>query len=163
MRESRAQHTTSRWTIRRARTLAYVALFVGSSWAAACGSDGGTSPVTPPAATPLGNYTITTANGNVLPVALAADGNYKWEVTAGTIALTADGKYSSTMTFRQTIPGNIEMFMDSTGGTWVQSGAAITLTNPQDGSTGTMTWAGSQLTFPDVDGKVTTTYVYTKK
>ena len=55
------------------------------------------------------------------------------------------------------------MFMDSTGGTWVQSGAAITLTNPQDGSTGTMTWAGTQLTFPDVDGKVTTTYVYTKK
>ena len=160
MREARAQHTTSRWTIRRARTLAQVAGFIGLVASAACGGDGPTQPSGP---TPSGNYSITTVNGHALPVAVAQDASYMYEVTNGTLALTTDGKFSIVTTYRQTIPGNVSMFVDSTGGTWTQSGTTITLTNTADGTTDTGTWATTQLRSSRRSTKVTTTSVYTKK
>jgi hypothetical protein len=161
MKESESRHITPRWTIGRARTLARVSILASLAWAAACGSDSGTGPNTP--ATPVGSYSITTVNGKSLPVALFAEVGYTYEVTTGTLALTVDGKYSVVTTFRQTIPGNVSTFVDSTGGTWVLAGTSINLTNGQDGSTDQATWANSQLTFAETDGKVTTTYVYAKK
>lgn len=132
--------------------------------AAACSSSDVASPTTPPpAATPNGNYSITTVNGQGLPVALAHDSNYTYEVTNGTLSLTSDGKFSVVTTYRQTIPGNVSMFVDSTGGTWAQSGATVTLTNSSDGTTDTAAWAGLQMTFVETVNKVTTTSIYTKK
>jgi hypothetical protein len=102
-------------------------------------------------------------NGKGLPVAIFSDTNYTYEVTSGSLALTTDGKFSIVTTFRQTIPGNISTFVDSTGGTWVLTGTSVTLTNGSDGSTDTATWANGQLTFTETDGKNTDTYVYARK
>lgn len=123
----------------------------------ACGSDSPAGPVVP--TSPIGSYTITTVNGKAPPVALFADGSYTYEITNGTLALKSDGKYSVVTTFRQTLPGSIETFVDSTGGTWVQTGATIQMTNDQ-GSPDSGTWDKGILTFVEVDAKTTTTYVY---
>lgn len=133
-------------------------------FAAACGSDSGsTGPGNPPpAATPVGNYTISTVNGKALPVAIFSGTNYKYEVTVGTYALTTDGKYSVVTTFRQTVADNVSVFVDSTGGTWTLTGTAIQFTNGQDGSKDNATWDKDQLTFAETDGKVTNTFVYKK-
>ena len=128
---------------------------------AACGSDSTTSPPQP--TSPVGSYTMSTANGKNLPVALYADGNYTYEVTLGTIGLTSDGKYTLITTYRQTIPGNVETFVDSSGGSWTLTGTAISLTDAADGSTGSLTWASNTLSFAVVDGKTTNTFVYTRK
>jgi hypothetical protein len=128
---------------------------------AACGSDGTTTPGG--SNSPVGTYSISTVNGKNLPVALYAEGSYSYEVTNGTIGLTSDGKYSMINTYRQTIPGDVEIFVDTTGGTWSLSGTTITMTDGLDGSTVSLTWATNQLMFAIVDGKVTNTYVYVKK
>lgn len=158
------QHVASK-TIGRARTL--VIGFGLTMLIAACGSDssGGPGGTTGPSnTTPVGSYTITTVNGKALPVAVFNEPSYKYEVTAGSIALTSDGKYTVITNFRQTIPGNVSMFIDSTFGTWSQTGPQINLVNAQDTTAKDQaTWAGLQLTFALSDGKATTTYVYTKK
>jgi hypothetical protein len=129
----------------------------------ACGSDSSSPTTPPPPVTPIGNYNMTTANGKSLPVAIYADGGYTYEVTTGTISLGSDHRYSLITTYRQTIPGNVETFVDSSGGTWNQSASTISLTDGSDGSTGSLTWATTTLSFAVVDGKVTNTYLYTKK
>jgi hypothetical protein len=161
MKESKQWYSRSHWTNGRLRSLAYVATFAALTAAAACGGDSPSAPATPK--TPDGSYAITTVNGKSLPVAIYADTNFTWEVTGGSLALLTDGRFSVVRTYRQTIPGSVETFMDSTAGTWVLSGTSITFTYPDDGSTGTATWAGNQLTSTEVDGKTTTTYVYAKK
>ena len=155
------RHTLSRLTIDRARRSGFVLAFASFAALAACGSDSSTGPSGPAVpTTPVGSYTITTINGKGLPVALFAEASYTYEVTNGTLALTSGGKYSVVTTFRQTLPGSVSTFVDSTGGTWVQTGTNIQLTNGQDGSLDTATWDKGILTFVEVDGKVTTTYVY---
>ena len=155
------RHTLSRLTIDRARRSGLVLAFASLAVLAACGSDSSTGPSGPAVpTTPVGSYTITTINGKGLPVALFAEASYTYEVTNGTLALTSGGKYSVVTTFRQTLPGSVSTFVDSTGGTWVQTGTNIQLTNGQDGSLDTATWDKGILTFVEVDGKVTTTYVY---
>ena len=106
---------------------------------------------------------MTTVNGKALPVAIFADTNYTYEVMSGTLVLTTDGKFTVVSKFRQTIPGNVSLFVDSTGGTWALSGTTITFTNVDDKSTNTATWANTQLTFVDNDGKTTMTVVYARK
>jgi hypothetical protein len=131
---------------------------------AACGSDS-TSPVTPtPPATPNGNYAMATVNGQPLPFATAHDSLYTYEVTNGSLSLANDGTFSVITTWRQTIPGNVEIFVDSNGGNWTKSGSTITLNYSFAQPADTATWAGSQLTFVVTNtSKVTTTTVYMKK
>jgi hypothetical protein len=138
---------------------------IGAAMAiAACGSGGDSSTAPPPLpTTPVGSYAISTVNGKGLPVAVASDtsGLYKLEITSGTMALTADGKYSVVTSSRQTIPGNVSLFVDSTGGTWVLSGANVLFTNSQDGTNDTAAWSNAgQLTFAEVNGTTITTFVY---
>ena len=150
----------------RAPALARITLCATLVWIAACGSDKTTSPGgggNPGPNSPVGNYAISTVNGKNLPVALYASGTYTYEVTTGTIGLTSDSKYSLITTYRQTIPNDVEIFVDTTAGTWALSGTTISLTDGQDGSTGQITWAANQLMFAIVDGQVTNTFVYTKK
>jgi hypothetical protein len=166
MKETHTTYATSRWTIGRARTLGRFALCASVAWIAACGSDsttqpGGTSP--PPPTSPVGTYNISTVNGKSLPVAIFSEVNYTYEVTTGSIGLTSDGKYSLVTTYRQTIPGNVETFVDSSGGTWTLAGTTVSLKDGADGSTGSLTWASTTLSFAIIDGQVTNTFVYTKK
>lgn len=150
------------------RKLAFVIAATTVLAAAACGGDSSTGPSGPsnPASTPTGAYAITTINTKALPVAIFSDtggGGYKWEVMSGTFTLTSDGKYSSVMTSRQTLSGKIDLFVDSTGGTWVLGGTTITFTNGQDGSVDHADWASAKLTFVETEGTASNTYVYTKK
>src|SRR5215217_7235934 len=115
------RHSLSCLTIERARrsmaltALAFVALV------AACGGDSSTEPGGSSSA--VGAYSMTTVNGKPLPASLFADGAFSYEVTAGKLTLTNDGKYLAVTTFRQTLPGSVETFVDSIGGTWVQTAA----------------------------------------
>ncbi len=165
-------HPTSCWTTQGAVTLGIrrVALLGMVVLGVACGSDTSTPPTSPTTpttpttpATAAGSYSISTVNGGALPVALAVDtsGLYKYEITGGTIALTSDGKYSVVTNYRQTIPGSVELFVDSTGGAWTQTGTAISFTNAQDGSTDNAVWSNTGLlTFNESSGTTTTTFVY---
>jgi hypothetical protein len=80
---------------------------------------------------------------------------------SSTIVLSADGKFSLKGTYRQTIAGKQDTFVDSTGGTWVLSGTTVNFVNGQDGSTDKADWASSgSLTFVENEGTATNTYVY---
>jgi len=144
-----------------------IALVLGATIAiAACGGDssGSTAPPTP--ATPPGAYNISTINAKALPFALASDtggGGYKLEVVSGTVTLTADGKYSSVVTTRQTLASKVDLFVDSTGGTWVLSGTTIAFTNGQDASIDHADWVSGKLTFVETNFTSQNTYVYTKQ
>ena len=154
------RHSLSCLTIERARrsraliTLAFVATV------AACGGDSSTEPGG--SSSPVGAYSITTVNGKTLPASLFADGAYNYEVTAGKLTLTNDGKYLAITNTRQTLPGNVENFVDTVGGTWLLSGTTVSMTNPSDGSTGTAAWSNGTLTISVIDGGITTTTVYKK-
>jgi len=163
MRESREahrwEHATSRWTIARARrSLAGLAIAVAAI--TACSGDSPTGPGG--SSSPVGNYTLSTMNGKSLPFTWFSDTNYKYEVTAGSLALTGDGKFSVVTTYRQTVASNIETFVDSSGGTWTQSGGNLTFV-AQDSTTNSAAWANNRLTITQVDGNVTTTVVYALK
>jgi hypothetical protein len=152
------RHSLSCLTIQRARrsTAAVGLLLLGTL--AACGGDGTTEPGRP--TTPVGAYAISTVNGKALPVSLFADGGFNYEVMSGKLTLTNDGKYSAVTTFRQTLPGNVETFVDSVGGTWVLAGTTVSMTNPSDGSSGSAAWGNGTLTISATDAGVTTTFVY---
>ena len=143
MRDSRARHPVRGWTIGRARKLAALAAVVG---VVACGDSTGPNGQKSPA----GNYTIATVNGKAVPAPIFSDtGGYMLEITSGRLSLTGDGKYSSVVAFRQTLPGNVSSYTDSTGGTWVQTGGTVQFTETSTGMTGSATWAGGQITFVD--------------
>jgi hypothetical protein len=154
--DRRSKSTTSnvRGSLARACFVACAALL------AACGGDS-TGPNAPSG--PAGAYAIATINAKALPVAIFADTGFTYEVTAGTLTLTGDSKYSVMTTFRQTVPGNVSTFVDSTGGTWSLSGTTITFVNGEDASTDKAEWVSGKLTFTVIDGKATNTYVYLKK
>lgn len=158
MRDSRARHSVRDWTIGRVRTLAALAVVVG---VVACGDATGPNSQK----TPEGNYTIATVNGKAVPAPIFSDtGGYMLEITSGRLSLTGDGKYSSVIGFRQTLPGNVSSYTDSTGGTWVRSGATVQFTETSTGMTGSATWASAQLTFVDsTSGPSTISLVYALK
>jgi hypothetical protein len=136
---------------------------------AACGGDSG--PTNPggggqTSSTPTGSYDISTVNAKALPFTVFSDtGGYKWEVTAGSFGLTADGKYTAKWTFRQTIGGRVDTFIDSTFGTWALSGTTVNFTNAQDANANDKAeWSNTgKLTFTEIEGTATNTYVYLKK
>jgi hypothetical protein len=160
MKETNHGQLLSRWTTERTRSLALVVGFAIVATIAACGGDSPSGPATPK--TPDGSYNISTINGKTLPVAIFSDTNFMYEVTSGSLSLTTDGKFSVVTKFRQTIPGNVSVFVDSTGGKWLLSGAKVMFTNAQDASVDSATFANGQLTFTEVDTKATTTFVYTR-
>lgn len=128
---------------------------------AACGSDSPTGGKGTVQTSPVGTYTIATINAKAPPVAVISDSGFMWEVTSGSMSLTGDGNYTAVETFRQTVPGNVSVFVDSTRGTWTFSGTTVTFNNTLDQSTFQATWANTgTLTLQELDGKNTNTFVY---
>jgi hypothetical protein len=129
--------------------------------AAACG---GESPAGPGSSdsSPAGTYTISTVNAKPLPFTMFSDTNYLYEVTSGSFSLTTDGRYTRAMSFRQTIPGDVSLFVDSTGGSWVLNGATVTFTDGVDATVDSAAYSGGKLTFTESNGVVSSVYVYTR-
>ena len=152
------RHSLSCLTIQMARRSTAAFGLVVLATLAACGGESATGPNS--STTPVGAYTMTTLNGKALPASLYADGTYNFEVTAGKLTLTNDGKFLAITTTRQTVPGNVETFVDTVGGTWVLTGTTVALTDLSDGSTVNSAWANGTLTMSETDGGVTTTIVY---
>src|SRR4051812_44890150 len=151
MKETGIQHAASRRTIDRLRTLAgRLSLAAAVTTFAACGGDGGPSTPSGPTtyANPVGAYEVSTINAKSLPVAIFSGDSYSYEVLSSALSLTADGKFSVKETYRQTIAGKVDLFNDSTGGTWVLSGTTVNFVNGQDGSANRADWSNSgSLTF----------------
>lgn len=158
MRDSRRHAIDHHLTIRRGRALAAFAVIVAI---VAC-SDASAPTVQK---SPEGNYAIATVNGKPLPAALFSDtGGYTLEITSGSLSLTSDGKYSSVMGFRQTLPGAVSTYSDSTGGTWVRNGGNVQFTETSTGLMLTAAWADSRITVTDTNsGPSPITLVYDLK
>ena len=143
MRDSRARAATRHWTIGRGRALVAFAAAVAI---VACSDASGPSVQKNPA----GNYTIASVNGKAVPAPLFSDtGGYTLEITSGSLALTGDGKYSSVMGFRQTLPGNVSSYTDSTGGTWVRNGGNVQFTETSTGMVLSAVWTNGKITVID--------------
>jgi len=107
-----------------------------------------TGPVTQKS--PTGSYTISSINASPLPVAIFSDtGGFKLEVTSGTITLTSGGTYSIVTNYRETLPGVLDTYTDSTGGTWAMTSGTSTVvfTNSADTTQDQATWTNGTLTF----------------
>jgi hypothetical protein len=166
MKEVRRRSVISGWTTGLARRSRLAAISAALAVLAACGSaDSPSGPGTPTVPTsPIGSYTIQTVNGKALPVVIAGDGQFTWEVTAGSVVLGADGKYQFVKNYRQTVPGNVSMFVDSSAaGMWVQTGPTIQFTDAFDGSIDSATWDKGIMTFAEPGSPAPTTYVYALK
>lgn len=131
------------WTIGRWRALAAFAAIVGI---VACSDSSGPNVQK----SPEGNYTIATVNGKAVPAPLFSDtGGYTLEITSGSLSLTSDGKYSSVMGFRQTLPGSVSTYSDSTGGTWVRNGGNVQFTETSTGFVASAVWTNGHITVTD--------------
>jgi hypothetical protein len=137
-------HLLSRWTIGLARRSPFVAGVALVALLTACGSDSTTGPSSS-SSSPVGFYTISTVNGKAVPTSIAADGSFSFDVTGGSISLTTDGKFSAITNARQTLPGSVSNFVDTSAGTWTQSGATLQMTF-ENGTTAPATWDKTSLT-----------------
>ncbi len=160
MSETNAYERITRRTTQRSRAFVVASAAAFGATLAACGGDslpGGPQTYKDP----VGSYDVATVNAQATPYKIFAADNYSYEVMSSTIVLTADGKFSLKETFRQTIAGKQDTFVDSTGGTWVLSGTTVSFVNGQDGSADKADWASSgSLTFVENEGTATNTYVY---
>ena len=150
---------------RRARTVTAVTFVVAFAALQACGSDGLTGPNGEKLPKNfLGSYDASKINDKLLPVAIFSEPDYTYERMSASITIALDGSYSAKMTSRQTVAGKVDTFVDSTGGTWALNGTQITFTDGADASVDHAEWSGTgTLTFAEVEGTATNTYVYTKK
>jgi hypothetical protein len=150
MSTGRFAHDARNASLGRGRGLIALCAITASVLLAACGSD--SSGTTGPGGqkTPDGSYSISTINNGGLPAAIFSDtGGFKLEVMSGTITLTTSGQYSIVTNFRETLPGVLDTYTDSTGGTWTMASGSTTVqfTDGSDGSKDQATWSNGQLTF----------------
>ena len=154
-------HLLSRWTIGQARSSKLLACCIAATLIA-CGSDSTTGPSSSNSSSPAGTYTMSTVNGKAVPTSLFADGSFTYDITGGTMKLTTDGKFSAVTNYRQSLPGSVENFVDSIGGTWTQSGSSLQM-SVSDGTSATATFDKSTLTLSSSDQGITLTVVYGNK
>ena len=135
----------------RRRTLTHRAVRLASgvalAAALACGGGDATGP-----APIVGTYTLQSIGGNPLPVALVNNASEKDEVTSATITMRSGGTFSFAVTVRQTAAGvQVQTTTSKTDGTWIQSGANVTMSTTATGST-FATLSGNTLMVPGEDG-----------
>ena len=129
------------------------------AFVAACGgSDAGPSGPAQPT-TPIAAYSLTLVDAKALPVLMFSDTGYTVEVTSGTLALTADLKFTGAVTSRETVDGNISFYSDQMSGSWSRASGSTSITlNPLGGAAQQAVWAGTKLTVTQSDG----VYQYTR-
>lgn len=141
-----------------------IAAPVAAAIIGACKGDSATGASVPK--TPVGNYSMSTVNTKNVPAAIYSDTGYMLEITAGTLAITVDGKWVAKTTTRETVAGHASTYLDSTFGTWVQgTGGATTavLTVTDDNSKVNASWDAAGISVVQVDGTLTWTFVYRRQ
>ena len=132
--ESGQRPRTHHW-LRRAISLGAGTLLAASL---ACGGDS-----TGPEAIE-GTYALQTMAGRSLPVIVLEDETGKYEITAGSVTLTAPNAFTLSLTFRQTTGGQANTLTTTVDGTWTRSGGSVTLTT-SDGDSIVGTLSGQTL------------------
>ena len=124
------------------RRLALLALGALTFFGTGCGDD---DPSGPGGVT--GTWTLRSVNGQNVPATVYEGSDLgfqlKVEVLSGRLTLSQNGTFQDVTTVRQTIgtgPSSTDDF--TTSGTWVQSGSTITLTDPGEDETYTLTVQG---------------------
>jgi hypothetical protein len=107
---------------------------------AACGGDS-----TGPGDTNIvGSYTLQTVNGNPVPWRAIVIGNDWFEIRGGSGSINADGTYSLTFHWRESVAGLPDEGSESSVGTYTRNGNAITFRDAS-GSTASGTITGRQI------------------
>lgn len=147
----------------RAATVCAVLAVTGM---AGCSKGEGTTgvTVTPPPATPVGTYTLSSVDSKSLPYMMYSDTGYTLELSSGTLSITTGGRWTSKVVSKETVAGNVSTYSDSTFGTWALGTAVTTavFTNAESGATSAVTWTAKDVTVNDVDGAVTHKVLYKK-
>jgi hypothetical protein len=131
--------------ITRSRPRRAILALAGLALLAAC-ADGPAAPAAPePPPSPVGNYTLATFDGNPVPYTMYADGSYLLQVSGGTLAVLADGRFVARGDLRETVLANVSTYRDSTRGTWVQGPDGTVVLTDEDGATSTATHSRTAL------------------
>lgn len=125
-------------------------LALGAVLLLACGGSDSTGPD----GSIVGSYTLQTVNGNNLPWRFLVFGNDWAEITGGSGNINNGGTYSLTFNYRVMESGQTTTFSETSIGTYVQNGNAVTFTDQSDGSSASGTVTGSQISVTDEDGFV---------
>jgi hypothetical protein len=118
-------------------------LALGLVFVLGCGSD---SPIEPTAKL-AGTWNLTTVNGAALPFTLPASGPaLTVEIVGDRLVAYDDKTWIGTTTYRRIDSGGITTVTQVPSGTWVQTGASVTL-NYSGGAIARATIAGDVITF----------------
>lgn len=110
-----------------------------------------------------GTYTLTSVANMPVPVVLFQDSTETDELTAGSISLTSDKRWSGVLTLRVTTSSGVKSQDANDGGTYTVSGTALMLTLDSDGSQLSGTVGGGTLTLLEDDGQGGTVALVFKK
>lgn len=135
-----------------------LALLLAATIAIACGGDTASGPN----ASPVGGFLLASFNGKPLPATVFQDTGFLDVLKAGTLTLSGDGTYRSTISVDETIDGNLSTYVDSGSGKWSQSGSVMQFVGP-DSVRQAATWDGTSITVSDTTARPTSTLVFTKR
>jgi hypothetical protein len=119
----------------------------------ACGGDSGSGPKE----SLPGIYALSTVDSRAVPAVLYQDTEYKLELLSGSLVFGAAGTFTESVRIRETDATGVLETPISCNGTYVQSGNALTLTEPETidcGGTYSATWDGRNTVTVDYVGVV---------
>lgn len=99
---------------------------------------------------PVSAYALTTVGAKPLPVMMFEEVGYTLQVIGGTAELTADGKYTLSLTVKETVDGKESTYIDRESGAWTILDYKVTLT-PTEGDPHEATWERTTLTMTLVE------------
>jgi hypothetical protein len=109
-----------------------------------------------------GTYALKTMAGQSLPVTVLEDETGKYEITAGSVTLTAPNAFTLSLTFRQTSGTDVNTLTSDVDGTWTRSGDSVTLTT-SEGDSIVATLSGQTLRIMgEAEGLGTVEWVFSK-
>lgn len=109
--------------------------------AMACG--GGSDTTSPPGVdAAVGVYTLTSINGQPMPVIVQESGNSKTEITGGVVTLKGDRTFTDVTNARITTGGNVTTESDGVSGSWTRQANTVQFA-PTGFEAYSMTWDGS--------------------
>jgi ABC-type glycerol-3-phosphate transport system substrate-binding protein len=120
---------------------AVLAIALGALLVACGGGDKSTGP----SDTVSGTFTLRTVNGSNLPFTVFAFPDYKIEITASVLTMSANKTYTEATTWRETDGGTVREETEPTSGTYTRNGDRITFRDTE-GETLTGTISGNTIT-----------------